>query len=140
MKRIIDGALPGCAAIATVPLAAHLIPLPPSMVAFVGDPIAWAWAVTMALSFTSITIGVAVSKQHPKHAFALQAIPLSYIGVVFLVHVVALFAINGWTAWAAGWWEIGLIIYFFARTVEVWKALQTAKRLERERLIGLAGT
>jgi hypothetical protein len=128
MKRTIDGAIPGCAAIGTLPIVVTAIPLPPSLVEFAGYWVAWWWCLAIGLSFTSITIGVVISKHHPRQAFPLQAIPLSFVGIIFAIHAVGLFWANGWTAWASGWWEIGLIIYFFARAYEVWKALRMAKQ------------
>jgi hypothetical protein len=129
MRRIVDGAIPVCAAVGTWPSALGLITLPPALVTFLGPSLAWAWALTIAVSFTSITVGVAISKQHPGAAFFLEAIPFSYVGSVFALHAAALFATNGiGRAWAVAWWEIGIVAYFFARDVEL---LITLRRLRR---------
>jgi len=128
MKRVIDGAIPACAAVGTLPIALRLVPVPPSLTPFLGFWAAWAWCLTMTISLSSIVVGVAISKRHPRRAFGFEAVPLSYVGIIFLIHVVALFARNGLDAWATGWWEIGFIVYFFGRAFEVWRALQIAKR------------
>jgi hypothetical protein len=95
MRRIVDGAIPVCAAIAAIPTALGLMPLPPSMLAFTGMAIARTWMATLAVSFTLISVGVAISKQRLDAAFWLEAIPFSYVGTIFALHVVALFAVNG---------------------------------------------
>lgn len=133
MRRIVDGALPVCAAIAGWPATLGVLPLPPSMLLFVGPAIARAWMATMAISFTAITVGVVVSKHRPDLAFKLEAIPFSFVGMIFGLHVVALFAVNGLTAWATGWWEMGIIAYFYARCAELWITLRRIRQLSQER-------
>jgi hypothetical protein len=128
MRRIVDGAIPVCAAIAAIPTALGLMPLPPSMLAFTGMAIARTWMATLAVSFTLISVGVAISKQRLDAAFWLEAIPFSYVGTIFALHVVALFAVNGTSAWANGWWELGIVCYCYARFSELFLALRRSRR------------
>lgn len=128
MRRIVDITIPACAAIAAWPPVLHITPLPTAMVAYVGVTAAWVWSLALGIGFTSITIGVVISKQHPAAAFTLEAIPYSAIGAVFALHVVALFASIGIRAWTAGWWEVGIAAYCFARAAEMWLALRTVRK------------
>lgn len=133
MRRTIDGVIPLAATIAAWPTALGLIPMPPSVVAYIGAPVAQLWMATLAVSFTSVVAGVVVSKRHPNAAFGLEAVPYSYVGALFFIHVIALATANGISAWANCWWELGLVAYFYSRCVELWIALHKARRKESPR-------
>lgn len=132
MRRIVDGVLPVCAAIALWPLALRIFPIPESLANLVGEDVAWIWCLSMALSFTSITVGVIISTTRPATAFWLQVIPLSYAGIWFTVFIVGIVLAFGLVrTWQNVWWELGIAGYFFARSMELFNALREAKRLER---------
>lgn len=135
IRRSVDICIPAAAAVGTWGPALHLVPMPPSMNQYAGSLATYIWLATLALSFTAISVGVVLSKRNPAAAFRLEAIPFSYVGLIFCIHVIALFYVNGLAAWSAGWWEIGIVGYCVFRGIELYDSLTKARLLERERTL-----
>lgn len=132
MRRLIDTTVPGCCAVAVIPIVPQFVAIPTSVQQTLGETLGVIWAVIIGALSLVIVAGIWLRRPRPGLAFKLEWPALVAVALLSTVFGICNVWIFGWSeAWTRFWYLNVIGLHSLARFLELAVARRTVKRQEQ---------